>query len=485
MKNLPLQRSGLTAIALLFVGTFVSAQDNTTYRHYDFKATNYNYNYSEHRDPCKVFIGVGTSNVEGGLKVDYTVDNTPATEYGVLAGDLILSMDGVPVRSQAELLQVRDRHQQGESFTLAILRNGQSMNIAARFKSCSAEEQEKYKQRNDNRQQALEQALEQMRVFDAKDFMTTKGHFTTGGERVILGVYENENVSEQGLVIDRVVSGKGAEAAGLQSGDVVLTVDGQTVTGSSTLRRAIGEHKPGDRVTVIYLRDGQRQQTELTLSSDRSYSYTYKHDPCKVFIGVYTADIGAEEDGVRVTGIVDDTPAKQSDVQPGDIILALDGQAVNSTGALLRERDKHQPGDAFTLTIMRDGASRLISARFKTCDTPAKETVIEEAPTEKATGERQEGPVNVESTLILESLQAYPNPTSGPVNVRFEAEAVPTTVRILDITGKTVYSKTLNQFNGYFNEQINLFGNRPGTYIISVQQGEKVSTKKIVLVAGA
>jgi hypothetical protein len=172
-------------------------------------------------------------------------------------------------------------------------------------------------------------------------------------------------------------------------------------------------------------------------------------------------------------------------VQPGDIILALDGQPVNSTGALLRERDKHQPGDAFTLTILRDGASRLINARFKACDTPAKEKAPEEALTEKITEERQEGPVDVQSVLAPESLQAFPNPTTGPVNVRFEAEAVPTTVRILDISGKTVYSKTLNQFNGYFNEQINLFGNRPGTYIISVQQGEKVSTKKIVLVAGA
>lgn len=485
MKNLPLQRFGLLAFALLFVGTFVSAQDNTTYRHYDFKASNFNYQFSEHRDPCKVFIGVGTSNTEGGLKVDYTVDNTPATEYGVLAGDVILSMDGIPVRSQPELIQVRDRHQQGESFTLAILRNGQAMNIAARFKSCSAEEQEKYKQRDENRQQVLEQALEQMRMFDGKDFMSTKGHFTQGGERAILGVFEGDNVSEQGLVIGRVISGKGAEAAGLQSGDVIINVDGQTVTGSSTLRRAIGEHKPGDRVTVIYLRDGQRLQTDLTLSGDRTYTYTYKHDPCKVFIGVYTADIGAEEDGVRVTGIVDDTPAKQNDVQPGDIILALDGQPVNSTGALLRERDKHQPGDAFTLTILRDGASRLINARFKACDTPAKEKAPEEALTEKITEERQEGPVDVQSVLAPESLQAFPNPTTGPVNVRFEAEAVPTTVRILDISGKTVYSKTLNQFNGYFNEQINLFGNRPGTYIISVQQGEKVSTKKIVLVAGA
>ncbi|HRI60663.1 MAG TPA: T9SS type A sorting domain-containing protein, partial [Saprospiraceae bacterium] len=62
---------------------------------------------------------------------------------------------------------------------------------------------------------------------------------------------------------------------------------------------------------------------------------------------------------------------------------------------------------------------------------------------------------------------------------------VPTTVRIFDTSGKAVYSKVLNQFNGYFSEQINLFGNTPGTYILSVQQGKKVSSRKVMLVPGA
>jgi hypothetical protein len=104
---------------------------------------------------------------------------------------------------------------------------------------------------------------------------------------------------------------------------------------------------------------------------------------------------------------------------------------------------------------------------------------------EKKAESRKDGPVDIETTLHLESLELYPNPTTGPVNVRFEAEALPTTVRILDATGKTVYSKVMNQFNGYFSEQINLFGNTPGTYMLSIQQGKKASSKKIVLMPGA
>lgn len=81
------------------------------------------------------------------------------------------------------------------------------------------------------------------------------------------------------------------------------------------------------------------------------------------------------------------------------------------------------------------------------------------------------------------SLDAYPNPTVGMLNVRFEAEAVPTTVRITDAAGRTVYEKVLNQFPGYFDEQVNLDGQAPGIFTLTVQQGKKMISKNSVLMA--
>lgn len=483
MKHLPLQRLGLTSVLLLFCCAILPAQEQ--HSNYTFNWNQENYNFSEHRNPCKVFIGVGTSVVPGGLKVDYTVDNTPASTYGVQAGDVILALDGAPVRTHSELVLERNKHQQGEAFTLTISRDGSEMNINARFKECSEEEVEQWKERQEShemRMAKMEKRMAEMHVRMAEKF--EKFEQTEAKERPILGVYENNDVSKPGLVIGSVINGKGAEAAGLQAGDVVTSVDGKTVTGGGTLRTALNGHQPGDRVMVEYQRDGQTMQTEVTLSADRSfYSYTAKRDPCAVFIGVYTGETGAEGRGVRVTGIVDETPAKQSGVQPGDVILALDGQPVNNHIELLRERNKHNPGDAFRLEIDRDGAVITIDATFKTCQTT--ETAAANERVEVIAEPQKNEPVNVETTLPLESLEVYPNPTTGPVNIRFEAEAVPTTVRILDASGKTVYSKVMNQFNGLFSEQINLFGNKPGTYILAIQQGKKVSSRKIVLMPGA
>lgn len=473
MSRLSIKQLTLLPALLLALSTLISAQE------YNF---NFNTDDFAARNPCKPFIGVGTSKASEGLKVDYTVDNTPATTYDVRTGDVILTLDGTPVRSQSELLRERDKHQAGDAFTLTILREGVQKTIQARFKPCSAEELEEAKEQMEI---ALAEKMLHLESLQAKISENFKGFEMQ--ERPILGVFENTEVNANGLVIESVIPGKGAAAAGLQEGDVVINVDGKTVTGSSTLRNALNNHKAGERVSVTYLRDGKTIQTEATLSSDR-YSFTHevKRDPCKVFIGVYTSNNAVNGRGARVDGVIDDTPAKISDVQPGDVILAFNGQPVNNHQELTRERDKGKPGEAFQMTVLRNGVTMEINARFKSCD-KAQETSNKETVTtlqEEMAAEQREAPT-MDNALKLEVFEAYPSPTYGTVNLKFEAEAVPTTVRILDISGKTVYFKDLPKFDGSFTDQVNLSNQKAGNYVLSIQQGDKVQSKQIVLLPRA
>lgn len=423
-------------------------------------------------DPCRVFIGVGTSRSEGGLRVDYTVDNTPATMYGVKPGDVILALDGVQVRSQGELERERDKHKQGEAFTLSIVRDGQQQTINARFKECTEEEREASIER-------LEQKMAMLNNLQ-RDMEESFKNFTWN-DRPILGVYENTGANTgEGLVIESLVTGKGAEKAGLQGGDVIVNVEGKTVTGTSTLRNALQGHKAGDAVKVVVVRNGSTITKTITLSGQNTFTFNVERDPCKVFIGVYTSTSNTNGRGLLVSGVIDNTPAKESDVQPGDIILAFNGIAVNSHQELTSERDQKKPGDAFTLTVLRNGQTMEINARFKSCDTPTVKEETVEVLEESA--ERKE-PETIQAELV--TLEAYPNPTYGLVNIRFEAEAVPTTVRIYDMEGKAVFTRELPQFSGNFAEQVNLFGQKAGNYVISVQQGDKVRSKQITLLPRA
>lgn len=60
-----------------------------------------------------------------------------------------------------------------------------------------------------------------------------------------------------------VASGSPAEKAGLKSGDVITKINNETLGKQGSLSSIIGQYKPGDKVTVTYVRDGKEQTTEV------------------------------------------------------------------------------------------------------------------------------------------------------------------------------------------------------------------------------
>jgi serine protease Do len=69
----------------------------------------------------------------------------------------------------------------------------------------------------------------------------------------------------RGVLIDHVVKGGAGEAAGLQSRDVILSVNGQETNERNQLQALIGMHRAGDRVTLRIWRDGKEIDKTVTL----------------------------------------------------------------------------------------------------------------------------------------------------------------------------------------------------------------------------
>ncbi|MFT4758846.1 MAG: PDZ domain-containing secreted protein [Paraglaciecola sp.] len=294
-------------------------------------------------------------------------------------------------------------------------------------------------------------------------------------KRALLGIYPA--YSNEGVMISSIVSGGGAQAAGMKRGDQVANINGVTLENGSDLRRELSKYEPGTAVTVAYVRDGQTYTTQSTLSAKRSYSHD--RDPCKIFIGVQLA---SAQRGIPISGIIDGTAADKSTLQTGDVIIEMDGINVNSFNELLVERNKHQPGDDFVLTILREGNPMIVEAQFLTCDQ------TEEAPIEEIIEPTiiQDAPVQlIENGLQLEELSAFPNPTYGKFTLRFQGEAVPTKVRVTDITGRMIYSENLNSFDGMYNRELQIDNATPGNMIVTVQQGSKVISEQVLLLPRA
>ena len=65
--------------------------------------------------------------------------------------------------------------------------------------------------------------------------------------------------------VARVVAGSAADRSGVRPGDVIVAIDGQTLTNSLQLSQIVGSKQPGDRVGLTVNRDGDVQEIEVKL----------------------------------------------------------------------------------------------------------------------------------------------------------------------------------------------------------------------------
>ena len=91
----------------------------------------------------------------------------------------------------------------------------------------------------------------------------------------IIGVHLDTTFTGDGAKIadprgTAVTPGGPAARAGLRAGDVIVAADGERITAPEELIVAIRKHAPGDRMTLTYLRGGDRHTTTVTLGSARS-----------------------------------------------------------------------------------------------------------------------------------------------------------------------------------------------------------------------
>ncbi len=102
-----------------------------------------------------------------------------------------------------------------------------------------------------------------------------KGEFTRaylGISGIDLSTYQSSYPSQEfgtdsGVLVAEVTPGMGAEAAGLQPYDVIVSVNDKEISGMNSLNAQLIRYRPGDTVKVTFYRDGERRDVNVTLSS--------------------------------------------------------------------------------------------------------------------------------------------------------------------------------------------------------------------------
>ncbi len=140
-----------------------------------------------------------------------------------------------------------------------------------------------------------------------------------------------------GVYLLEIVENSAAKDAGLEAGDVVTQINGYTVNKSSQFLEQIARYRPGDKVKVTYVRDGEERSANATLKNAENSTEIIKRSNAEAisFDGAKFEPLSKSEmnklglnGGAKISNVA---KSKFSDtgVKDGFIITRIDKQAVN------------------------------------------------------------------------------------------------------------------------------------------------------------
>ncbi len=184
----------------------------------------------------------------------------------------------------------------------------------------------------------------------------------------------NMNKLEGALVSD--VSAKGpAKDAGVQRGDVILGINGNTVNDSNELRNTISMMQPGQTVKLTVSRNGSTQDIEvklgeLPLSKDEAASDTEKGGSKESLKGITVETLDSDTaqqlqlpestKGVVVTGVDPSSPAADSGLRKGDVIQEVNHAPVKNAAEFEAAMSKSEKTG--TLLLVNRGGTTVFVA---------------------------------------------------------------------------------------------------------------------------
>jgi len=149
----------------------------------------------------------------------------------------------------------------------------------------------------------------------------------------------------RGAEINTVEDGSPAQEAGIQVGDVVLALDGDSIQDATALTTGLAVKDPGDQVTLTVFRDGRTQEIDVTLGRfqpedpERDRPMPEEEPNEETWLGFRVSPLTPQlarrysydrEGGVIVSEVARFGAAAQAGVRPGQLILAIGREPVET-----------------------------------------------------------------------------------------------------------------------------------------------------------
>jgi serine protease Do len=210
--------------------------------------------------------------------------------------------------------------------------------------------------------------------------LQAKGRVTRGYLGVSVGDLTPDLVKAFGLqaglkgaLVQQVVPKQPAAKAGVEPGDVILSVNGKPVDSSGALTRAVSLIPPGDKVTLVLLRGGKERSLTFQVAQrpdepveaeggDDAGGDAGKAPKLGVRLQALTPELSKQlgvegEQGVLVADVTDGGPAAREGLARGDVIVEVGQKPVTRPSDVSDALKGLKDGDLLLLRVRRGDRS--------------------------------------------------------------------------------------------------------------------------------
>ena len=220
-------------------------------------------------------------------------------------------------------------------------------------------------------------------AMDIADQLRTSGRVQRGRIGVVIQEVTSELAESfglprpQGALVNSVEKGGPADRAGIEASDVILEFNGIHVESSVDLPRIVGQTKPGSKVTIKVWRKGETKNIPITvgeIADDRASNRPQPATAPKIAnviekLGLTVSNLSAREQdqlgvdgGVKVDKV--EGPGARAGLRPGDIVLALNNNDVESIEQFQSLMTEYEKARSVALLVRRGEGAIYVPIRL-------------------------------------------------------------------------------------------------------------------------
>ena len=165
---------------------------------------------------------------------------------------------------------------------------------------------------------------------------------------------------EKGVVITEVEPGSAAEKAGIEPGDIILSVNGEVIEHSADIRNYIGMLRLGSKVTLDVLRDNDELEITAYITARKMTDTNGERFDRRLSGAVLSESDNPEKSGIAIKSIKNGSVAHRYGLQKDDLIVAANRRMVKDFNGFQALIDKDKP---LLLKILRGNHAMFLVLR--------------------------------------------------------------------------------------------------------------------------